>query len=187
MITSVAKLKAMRTAFRPSHKNVPALLLCLGVIGVYVFVFALPRGLENKTLTQRITEQEAMIQVQRKLYPVQHQLRDMLDEPLPGKLHQGLLAGEMHLELEEASPRIQAMAEDAALDVRFIRPDATALARDGVLLVDCSLSGETPRLWDFLLDLAENPWLLNVQSLEISSGRTGEEFRLRLLIAMVQG
>lgn len=183
----IAAFKSMKTAFRPSISNIPWLILCLGALGIFLFLLVIPRGLENERLSSRVSERQDMIQTQHVLHPVQRDIQAILDEPLPAKLHQGMLTGEANMELEEAAPRIRAMADEAALNVRFIRPDASALARDGVLLVDCSLSGEMFRLWEFLLALAGHPWLLDVQDLEISSGRTGEEFRLRLLIAMDKG
>ncbi len=182
-----AALKSLKTAFRPSRNNIPWLILCLGVLGIFLFVFVLPHGMESERLSRGIAQRQDEIRTQQALRPVQAELQAILDEPLPGRLHADMLTGETVLQLEDAAPRIRVMAEEASLDVRFIRPDASALARDGVLLVDCSLAGEMFRLWEFLLALGGNPWLLDVRDLEISSGRTGEEIRMRLLVAMDKG
>lgn len=179
-----AKLDSLRSAFRPSRGNLGPLTLCIGVIAVFVFVFLLPRGLKNEELKGLIAERDAQVRTQQDLHPVQRELLSILNEPLPKGLGREMFTEEKTIGLEEAAPRLRAMAEETALSVRFIRPDAAALARDGVLLVDCSLSGEIYRLWDFLLALGSHPWLLSVQAMEISSRQSGEEFRLRLLIAM---
>lgn len=179
-----ANLKTLRTAFRPSRGNLGPLILCLGVIAVFLFAFLLPRILHNEELARTIDERTEQVQIQQDLHPVHRELLDILTEPLPKGLEQNQFSGPEVMGLEEAAPRLREMAESSALNVRFIRPDATALARDGLLLVDCSLSGEMYRMWDFLRILGTHPWLLDVQNMEISSGQDGEEFRMRLLIAM---
>ncbi|WP_045222677.1 hypothetical protein [Desulfonatronum thioautotrophicum] len=183
MIT-MARMHSVKSAFRPSRRNLPPLVLCLAVIAVFIFWLLLPLIRQNHALEAQVGERREQIQVQRALHPVHHELRALLDGPLPLGVDLEDLDHESTLALESAAPHVQALAESAGLQVRFIRPDASALARDGVLLLDSAMSGDVPRLLNFLREISPAPWMLDVQSLEISSSHDGEEFRLRLRIAM---
>jgi len=183
MIT-MARMHSIKSAFRPSRRNLPPLVLCLAVIAFFLFWLLLPLIQQNHALDAQIGKRRGQIQVQQALHPIHHELRALLDSPLPPGVGQETLDHEPTLALESASPHLRALAETAGLQVRFIRPDAAALARDGLLLVDSAMSGDVPELLDFLREISPAPWMLDVQSLEISSSHDGEEFRLRLLIAM---
>ncbi|PTN37526.1 hypothetical protein [Desulfonatronum sp. SC1] len=177
-------IKRITGTFRFTSACLFPVLLSLGAIIAFILLILFPAFSKNASLEREIQERRNAVERQEMLAPA----HALLTSQFRGVANQ--YVDEDHWTLpapntpEMAVPTLEELVDASGLNKMSITPRPSSLSIQDGLSVDMRLSGDFQRLRDLLMSLIAQPWMLNLESLEVIGGGDREEFRIRVNVRL---
>ena len=157
------------------------LLICGAGIVAFVLAAIYPSYRNMVRMDESMAGIKAQIDEQKILFPLFQMLRETLKPELSKAQASPQKSGLPAQQLDDLPTIFGDIAAHRGLKFSAVTPDVKSFADDSHFLsVDLALKGDFPNLRQFLLELANLPYLGSIEELQIQEGLQGKEYLLKV-------
>ncbi len=174
----------MQISQKTSQTIVAGIICALG-IAVFGFMVLHQNNLMLAEMERDIKNLSAQVDEHRTLLPVFRTLLEKMQKQKSSVLYYPAKTKLARDNMETAVSVIKTIAEANQLKIKAIQPEIDSVAgTSGHLMMNITMDGDFYNLRELLIQFGRIPWFETVERLQISSGDTVKEIRLRISIAI---
>ncbi len=170
---------------KKTSQTITAGIICALGIAIFGFIALYQNHATLTEMDNDIKKLSAQIEEHRTLWPVFKTLLGKAQREKAGILSYPEKTKLARDDMETAMSLFKTIAETYNLKIKAIQPEIDSVAgTSGHLIMNITLAGDFLNLRDMLIRLGQIPWFETIERLQIISGDSVKETRLRISIAI---